>query len=310
MSTNNKLADPCLVLWQAMNEAEKVGNRTDDKLIVKFLREAGYGIAPIAAHDAEQALPRKERPDFIAGYYAGLADGRRCAERDSAEQAAKAVPALYVGLIERLMRLSTRLGIAYEGGVEHFAASLEDRLYAICRGAESLLNSVATPPAPEAPEAPEAQQALASDWSWTTVRMELEASGRDDLSAWVASQLSTQAQQAAGQELASLPYPQLDSIPAFTEPGYTADQMRAYARAALAQRMERLTDGQLSALLKEARKIIRASSSRSLAKDWDRRATQALAGATTGKEPAQGKPLASPYRTCHNGKAGAVLAST
>lgn len=51
-----------------------------------------------------------------------------------------------------------------------------------------------------------------------------------------------------------------------------------------AQRMEPLTDGQLSALLKEARKIIRASSSRSLAKDWDRRATQALAGATTGEK--------------------------
>jgi hypothetical protein len=41
----------------------------------------------LAAHDAEQALPRKERPDFMAGYVAGLADGRRCAERDAAEQA-------------------------------------------------------------------------------------------------------------------------------------------------------------------------------------------------------------------------------
>lgn len=33
---------------------------------------------------------------------------------------------------------------------------------------------------------------------------------------------------------------------------------------------------ELAELLKEARKIIRASSSRQLAKDWDRRATQAL----------------------------------
>jgi hypothetical protein len=40
--------DPCLVLWQAMNEAQKYGQRTDDKLIVKFLREAGYVIAPAA----------------------------------------------------------------------------------------------------------------------------------------------------------------------------------------------------------------------------------------------------------------------
>jgi len=234
MSTNTKMAEALRLMIYAFAGTKDVeGGRT---LAHKAERAAS---AALAAHAAEQAQSLKERPDFMAGYVAGLADGRRCAERDSAEQAAQAVPALYVGLIERLMRLSTRLGIAYEGGVEHFAASLEDRLYAICRGAESLLNSVATPPAPEAPEA---QQALASDWSWTTVRMELEASGRDDLSAWVASQLSTQAQQPAGQELPSLPYPQLDSIPAFTEPGYTADQMRAYARAALAQRREPLTD--------------------------------------------------------------------
>lgn len=51
--------DPCLVLWKAMNQAGKVGNRTDDKLIVKFLREAGYCIAatPAPAPEAErQAL--------------------------------------------------------------------------------------------------------------------------------------------------------------------------------------------------------------------------------------------------------------
>ena len=52
--------DPCLVLWQAMNEAEKVGNRTDDKLIVEFLRRAGYGIAaatPAQAQQAAELLP-------------------------------------------------------------------------------------------------------------------------------------------------------------------------------------------------------------------------------------------------------------
>ena len=42
-------ADPCLVLWKAMNEAEKVGNRSDDKLIVEFLRRAGYVIAAAPA---------------------------------------------------------------------------------------------------------------------------------------------------------------------------------------------------------------------------------------------------------------------
>jgi hypothetical protein len=39
--------DPCTVLWQAMLEAERFGSRTDDKLIVDFLRIAGYCIAPI-----------------------------------------------------------------------------------------------------------------------------------------------------------------------------------------------------------------------------------------------------------------------
>lgn len=42
---------------------------------------------------AAQAQPLKARPDFIAGYDAGLADGRRCAERDAAEtQPAPEVP--------------------------------------------------------------------------------------------------------------------------------------------------------------------------------------------------------------------------
>lgn len=47
--------EPCVVLWQAMNEAEKVGNRTDDKLIVEFLRRAGYCIATAPAPEATPA---------------------------------------------------------------------------------------------------------------------------------------------------------------------------------------------------------------------------------------------------------------
>lgn len=53
-------------------------------------------------------------------------------------------PGLYVGLVKRLMALSTRLGIAYEPGVENFGASIEDRLYAICRSTERLLDSLST----------------------------------------------------------------------------------------------------------------------------------------------------------------------
>jgi hypothetical protein len=48
--------DTCLILWKAMNEAEKYGQRTDDKLIVKFLREAGYVIATAAPAPAQDAL--------------------------------------------------------------------------------------------------------------------------------------------------------------------------------------------------------------------------------------------------------------
>lgn len=53
--------DPCVLLWQAMNEAEKVGRRTDDKLIVKFLRDAGYAIA--AAPAAPAPLTLREQLD-------------------------------------------------------------------------------------------------------------------------------------------------------------------------------------------------------------------------------------------------------
>lgn len=46
---------------------------------------AGQGKGSVFA--APQALqPLKERPDFIAGYTAGLADGKACAERDAQEQ--------------------------------------------------------------------------------------------------------------------------------------------------------------------------------------------------------------------------------
>lgn len=77
--------------------------------------------------------------------------------------ATPASPDLYVGLIERLMRLSTRLGIAHEGGVEHFAASLEDRLYTICRVAESLLDSLAaTNEVSEMPAAPLTDEQIAT----------------------------------------------------------------------------------------------------------------------------------------------------
>lgn len=168
-----------------------------------------------------------------------------------AEQAAKAVPAgLYVGLIERLMRLSTRLGIADGDSVEHFAASLEDRLYAICRSAESLLDSLA--PAAPAPEA-----------------------------------------QAAGQELPPLPEPdgtvEIDCGPApgggreiVFEDGYSADQMHAYARAALAQHQP-LTDERILAMVKAAPALKTAEAEwLHVARAIER--AHGIGGATTGEQ--------------------------
>jgi len=57
--------DPCLVLWQAMNEAQKFGNRSDDKLIVEFLRRAGYVLAaaPAPAPEATPAQAQQAEPN-------------------------------------------------------------------------------------------------------------------------------------------------------------------------------------------------------------------------------------------------------
>ena len=67
--------------------------------VAPYQEMADYLRRELAAHEQAQAAPLKERPDFIAGYYAGLADGRRCAERDAAERAKAGepvVPYLYV----------------------------------------------------------------------------------------------------------------------------------------------------------------------------------------------------------------------
>jgi len=45
----------------------------------------GENDVPLYAAPQQRTQPLKERPDFIAGYDAGLSDGRRCAERDAAE---------------------------------------------------------------------------------------------------------------------------------------------------------------------------------------------------------------------------------
>jgi hypothetical protein len=72
--TTAPAAEPCLALWQAMNEAQKYGQRTDDKLIVKFLREAGYVIAPAAPAPLTDEQIKRMKPvcaDF-ASFRAGV----------------------------------------------------------------------------------------------------------------------------------------------------------------------------------------------------------------------------------------------
>lgn len=87
MSEANSLAakvpaDPCLVLWQAMNEAEKVGNRTDDKLIVEFLHRAGYCIATAPAPEAERQALRYAQAEAVMPLIGPLLDAWESADRD------------------------------------------------------------------------------------------------------------------------------------------------------------------------------------------------------------------------------------
>lgn len=86
MSTNTKLAE-ALRLAREWFRHEEAGEGPQVHDVIEAADEA------LAAHEAEQALPLKDRPDFIAGYDAGLKDGRACERRDAAEQAAQAVPA-------------------------------------------------------------------------------------------------------------------------------------------------------------------------------------------------------------------------
>lgn len=107
MSTNTKLAEAARRLDDAIKDlpdgCEGWLEPLDER--IAELRAA------LAAQDAEQELPLKERPDFMAGYVAGLADGRRCAERDAAEQAAQAVLAGFVLVpVELLEDAATAIG--------------------------------------------------------------------------------------------------------------------------------------------------------------------------------------------------------
>ena len=59
---------------------------------------------------------------------------------------------------------------------------------------------------------------------------------------------------------------------------YTSRQMHDHFQAGVRAGAAGSQDAKLISLLKEARKIIRASSSRNLVKDWDQRATAAMQG--------------------------------
>lgn len=64
-------------------------------------------------------LPLKERPDFQVGYMEGMADGRRCAERDALEaQPAKPVPMTEADMVKCLVAAGCigTVRMTYESG--------------------------------------------------------------------------------------------------------------------------------------------------------------------------------------------------
>jgi hypothetical protein len=71
-------ADSAVLLWQAMNEAEKVGNRTDDKLIVEFLRRAGYVIAAAPVNPSPTPAPLTDEQIDAMAHKEGDYDERTC----------------------------------------------------------------------------------------------------------------------------------------------------------------------------------------------------------------------------------------
>ena len=60
--------------------------------ILRFCAEGGSTESPLRVSTQPQQAPMKERPEFVAGYAAGLADGRRIAEREQAAQPVAWVP--------------------------------------------------------------------------------------------------------------------------------------------------------------------------------------------------------------------------
>ena len=204
---------------------------------------------------------------------------------DDAEQAAKAVPAGFV-----LVPMCSDHAVSHavnqarsESHKQGDAAFQQAFARAIWRQFNAMLAAAPTPPAPEA------QQALASDWSWTTVRMELEASGRDDLSAWVSQQIEPKAH--AGEPVVPYLYVYEYDSPfglnrEFYPSGWNGQKptrtVPLYTTPQPAQAPERvgLTDSKIDDLSHE---MVKGGKS----VNWLARAIERAhgIGATTGKEP-------------------------
>jgi hypothetical protein len=82
--------------------------------------------AALDAALAEPEQPQKARPDFLAGYDAGLADGRRCAERDAQDARDAAIVAAALAEPEK-KRAET--GIPARSGVEGKIDTLTGEAY-------------------------------------------------------------------------------------------------------------------------------------------------------------------------------------
>ena len=173
MSTNTKLAEPVnavAVLRNVLNTLKRENDKPDGS------------ISDTIWYSAYETLL-----DYVESSLEALA-------AHDAEQAAKAVPAGFVLVpVEVLEDAATAIGhfVSDHGWSDEDMQAMDNLDAYIARHKANA--APATPGPAPAEQAQAGDRAMASDWSWTGVRMELEASGRDDLSAWVSQQIEPKA---------------------------------------------------------------------------------------------------------------------
>ena len=135
------------------------------KLKETFRADIARARALLAQPVAEGVLPLKERPDFIAGYGEGLADGRRIIEREEAERPTPQPPA--DGEAAELQRW----------GVDHGAqlgrpllCPMEDGYWTPWHIANALLQRQHPQPVAVSKRLPGPEDCTAQGWCWVFYR--------------------------------------------------------------------------------------------------------------------------------------------